>query len=153
MKPSLFAVKLIKHFEGFESKAYICPAGKVTIGYGTTIYPNDKAVKLGDVCSEEEASGYLLNDITKRAALLGDFPVNQFQFDAIVSFAYNVGMGSWNISTLRKKVKSNPNDPSIREEFKKWNKARVKGKLVVLDGLTKRRKAEADLYFSSNPTT
>jgi lysozyme len=73
--------------------------------------------------------------------------VNQNQFDALVSFCYNLGIGAFNSSTLKKKVIANPGDLSIRDEFMKWNKARVKGVLTELKGLTNRRKAEADLYF------
>jgi lysozyme len=73
--------------------------------------------------------------------------VNQNQFDALVSFCYNLGIGAFNSSTLKKKVIANPADASIRDEFMKWNKARVKGVLTELKGLTNRRTAEADLYF------
>ena len=66
------------------------------------------------------------------------------QFDALVSFAYNVGVGNFAKSTLLKKVNANPNDPTIRSEFEKWNKANGR----VLKGLVTRRKEEADLYFT-----
>jgi lysozyme len=70
--------------------------------------------------------------------------INQNQFDALVSFCYNVGPGNLKSSTLLKKVNANPNDPTIRTEFLKWNKGGGK----VLAGLTRRRTAEANLYFS-----
>ena len=70
--------------------------------------------------------------------------ISQGQFDALVSFAYNVGLNALRNSTLIKKVNKNPSDPSIAKEFLKWNK--VNGK--ALQGLTRRREAEAKLYFS-----
>ncbi len=70
--------------------------------------------------------------------------INQNQFDALVSFAYNLGPANLKNSTLLKKVNANPNDPTIKDEFLKWNKAAGK----PLKGLTKRRESEANLYFS-----
>jgi lysozyme len=70
--------------------------------------------------------------------------ISQSQFDALCSFAYNVGIGNLQKSTLIKKVNTNPSDPTIKDEFIKWNKGAGK----VLAGLTKRRQAESDLYFS-----
>ena len=70
--------------------------------------------------------------------------INQNQFDALCSFAYNCGVGNLKSSTLLKKVNKNPNDPTIKDEFLKWNKGGGK----VLTGLTKRRIEEAQLYFS-----
>ena len=71
-------------------------------------------------------------------------PVSQHQFDALLSFTYNVGTGNLARSTLLKKVKANPKDPSIRGEFARW----VYGGGKRLPGLVRRRKMEADLYFS-----
>jgi lysozyme len=70
--------------------------------------------------------------------------ITQNQFDALVSFCYNVGPSNLKSSTLLKKVNLNPNDPTIKNEFLKWNRGGGK----VLDGLTRRRQAEADLYFT-----
>jgi lysozyme len=64
-----------------------------------------------------------------------------------LSFIYNVGIGAFTKSTLRKKIVVNPNDPTIKDEFMKWNKATVGGKLTELKGLTRRRTAEAEMYF------
>ena len=69
--------------------------------------------------------------------------VTQHQFDALVSFAYNLGVNALRNSTLLKKVNANPADPAIRDEFKRWNRAAGR----VMAGLTRRRLAEADLYF------
>lgn len=147
-KVSQKGIDLIKKYEGLKTKAYICPAGKVTIGYGTTLYPNAEPVKMGDSCTPEQADKYLKTDLERRAAAIGNIPFNQNQIDAVLSFVYNVGMSNWNNSTLRKLAKNDPNDKNIRTEFYKWNKVRKNGSLVVENGLTKRRKEEADLYFS-----
>ena len=147
MKASNNAVKLIAQFEGFESKPYICSGGVVTIGYGTTIYPSGVKVNMNDsAITKQQAEEYLLNDINKFSNgvdLLVRSNINQNQFDALVSFAYNVGLGNLSNSTLLKLINVDPNNSLIKNEFIKWNKA--KGK--VLAGLTRRRNAEANLYF------
>lgn len=139
-------IELIKKFEGCKLHAYPDPGTggePITIGFGTTRYPNGHKVRLGDVISLDQANEYLKHDVSKFASKI-TVNVNQNQFDALVSFAYNVGIGALNKSTLLKKVKLNPNDPGIRGEFLRWNRAAGK----VLKGLTLRRQAEADLYFS-----
>jgi lysozyme len=145
-KPSEDCLNLIKLFEGLKLKSYLCPAGVPTIGYGTTLYPNGKRVRLNESISVEEANDYLLIEVNKFAksvdALTRD-DLTQYQFDALTSFAYNLGANNLKNSTLLKKVNLNPNDPSIHTEFLKW----VKGGGRVLKGLVNRRKAEANLYF------
>jgi lysozyme len=148
MKPSQKAVDLIKQFEGFRKDAYICPAGVPTIGYGATTWGNGQKVKMGEVISMTLAEKLLMADLEKRAKSLAGLKVNQNQFDALISFVYNLGIGAFRGSTLFRKVQQDPNDPTIRAEFMKWNKARVAGKLVELRGLTRRRDAEANLYYA-----
>ena len=146
MKPSQNCINLIKRFEGCKLKAYKCPASIYTIGYGTIRYPDGKPVKEGEEISLYRAESLLTYGVNKFASQI-KVNVNQNQFDSLVSFCYNLGIGAFNSSTLKKKVIANPGDASIRDEFMKWNKARVKGVLTELKGLTNRRKAEADLYF------
>lgn len=148
MTPSQKCIELIKQFEGFFSKAYLCPASVPTIGFGTIKYQTGKKVQLGETITMEQAEDELMYEL-KKICMVFKANVNQNQFDALVSFAYNLGTGALLNSTLFKKVRANPNDPTIRDEFMKWNKARVGGKLKELKGLTRRRKAEADLYFST----
>ena len=148
MKPSQKAVDLIKHFEGFRANAYLCPANIPTIGYGSTSWGNGQKVKMGEVVSMTTAEKLLLVDLEKRSKFLQDLKVNQNQFDALISFVYNLGVGALKGSTLFRKVQENPEDVSIRHEFMKWNKARVDGKLIELKGLTRRRDAEANLYYA-----
>jgi lysozyme len=147
MTASKTCVDLIKQFEGYKSKSYLCPAGVPTIGFGSTMYNNGFKVKLGDVINEQEAENLLMWELKSKAISLHDLNINQNQIDACLSFVYNLGIGAFNKSTLKKKIQANPNDASIKDEFMKWNKARVGGKLVVLKGLTRRRIAEAELYF------
>lgn len=147
MTPSNRCIKLIAEFEGFMAKPYICSGGVNTIGYGTTVYPNGKKVQMTDrAISVNEAEAYLMHDIQsfgRRVDKLVLSNVNQNQFDALVSFAYNVGIGNLAKSTLLRKVNINPHNLTITDEFMKWNKAGGK----VLNGLTRRRRAEATLYF------
>lgn len=143
MKTSDKGIALIKKFEGFRKKAYLCPAGVWTIGYGHT-----DGVQRGDNITAEGAEALLREDLE-----LAEFTVNtvaraarglsQCQFDALVSFVYNVGRGNFHKSTLRRLVIANPDNLAIRGEFLKWNK----GGGQVLEGLSRRREAEARMYF------
>jgi lysozyme len=139
---------LIKQFEGLKLKPYLCPANIATVGFGNTYYPDGTKVKLTDPAitaqKAEELLKFLVQSYEKGVDSFCRDDINQNQFDALTSFAYNVGVGNLQKSTLIKKVNLNPNDPAIRLEFMKWNKGAGK----VLAGLTRRRQAEADLYFS-----
>lgn len=142
-------IALIKKYEGFKSAPYICPAGVPTIGYGNTYYPNGKRVTMGDVPVTEEQATKLLTDMLITFERSVDSftrdDITQNQFDALVSFCYNLGAGNLKSSTLLKKVNLNPNDPTIKDEFLKW--VRAGGK--KLKGLMARRTDEANLYFSN----
>jgi lysozyme len=142
-------LELIKSFEGLRLTAYLCSANVPTIGYGSTYYANDQKVKLGDKITKEQAEVLLrktVRDFEQNvSALLNTTAVNQNQFDALVSFAFNLGTGALAKSTLLSKVKANPNDPTISREFDKWVNAG--GKKV--NGLVKRRRMEAELYISN----
>lgn len=146
-KVSKQGIDLIKSFEGLMLKPYLCSAKVPTIGYGTTIYPNGVKVTLKDsAITEQTAEVYLAHDLIyfeKQVDAYTTDAVDQQQFDALVSFAYNCGVGNLKSSTLLKKVNVNPSDPTISNEFLKWNKAAGK----PLKGLTNRRVAEATLYF------
>ena len=143
MTPSQKAIDIIKKWEGYRDIAYQCSAGRWTIGYGSTIYEDGVRVKEGDSISRIEAEELLMWELTRKSKMIKAY-MTQNQFDALCSFSYNVGIGALLDSTLYRKVRLNHNDPSIRAEFMRWNRA--KGKVV--DGLTNRRKDEADLYFS-----
>ena len=138
---------MIKMFEGFRAKPYKCPAGVPTIGYGSTFYSNGKKVTLKDKpITEQDATNLLTTVVTNFSSgvsKLLKIQVTQNQFDALVDFAYNVGIGNLKSSTLLKKVNAK-NFSGAALEFIKWNKA-YDGK--VLPGLTKRRTAEKDLFI------
>lgn len=137
---------LIKSFEGCKLVAYQCSAMRWTIGYGNTFFEDGKAVKPGDRITQERAEKLLniiIKDFSDRIEKTIKTILTDNQKSALLSFTYNVGIANLQKSTLLKKVNFNPNDPTIRLEFMKWNKAGGK----VLNGLTRRREAEANLYF------
>ena len=140
-------IEMIKTFEGFRGTPYKCSAGVPTIGYGATFYPGGKKVTMTDAAiTEEQAVELLANMLVSFEKYVDSYcidTITQNQFDALVSFAYNLGPANLKASTLLKKVNANPNDESIKLEFMKWVKAGGK----TLKGLVRRREAEADLYF------
>jgi len=152
MAPSGNCIDLIKSQEGLVLHPYLDQARVPTIGYGTTRYPGGAHVTMKDgPITQQQAENYLHNDLQDTVVAVNAMVpqgLNQNQFDALVDFAYNVGTGALHGSTLLRLVKANPADPSISDAFQMWDKIHVDGKLVADDGLLKRRKAEADLYFS-----
>ena len=143
MKTSPKGISLIKEFEGLRLKAYKCPGGVWTIGYGHTA-----GVKPGMLISKAQAEEYLKADLIAFERYLNGLglALNQNQFDALVSFIYNVGTGNFSNSTLLRKVRANPQENSIMDEFLRW----VYSKGRVLPGLQRRRLAEMKLYFSND---
>lgn len=146
---------LIRRFEGCRLRAYQCSAKKWTIGWGNTFYEDGSSVKQGDVITQERADRLfviLLDQFAAQLRPLITARVNDNQFGALLSFAYNAGVGAFRNSTLRRLVNTNRDSNLIRLEFAKWNRAGGQ----VLAGLTRRRTAEADLYFTptigNNPT-
>jgi lysozyme len=148
MKTSQTGIDLIKSFEGLELTAYKCPAGIVTIGYGSTYYPDKSPIKMGDklkdkIAAEELLKATLLTFESTINGLFYNITLKQNQFDALVSLVFNIGPNAFAASTLLKKAKVNPNDKSIEIEFNRW----VNGGGKKLPGLIRRRKAESKLYF------
>lgn len=148
MKLNSVGYNLIKEFEGLSLKPYKCQANISTIGYGSTFYENGTKVKLTDAPITKQRAEQLLRNtadkFAERVAVLITKPVTQNQFNALVSFAFNVGVSALKISTLLKLVNNNPNDANIAKEFLRWNKAGGK----VVNGLTNRRIKESALYFT-----
>lgn len=136
-------LEILKDAEGLELKAYVCPAGKWTIGYGST----GAHVKPGMVITEAEADVLLALDLDRFERWVERHcqPATDNQFSALVSFAFNLGEGALADSTLRRKHQAG-DYAGAAAEFARWNKAKVKGVLKVLPGLTARRAAEAALY-------
>ena len=148
MKPSNNCLTLIKKYEGLYLNAYT-DFSAVSIGYGTTKYPNNKSVKLGDKITKEQAEEYLLFEcetISDSLDPLIIIDVNQNQFDALVSFTYNFGVGAFERSTLRKKL--NKGDIlGASQEFERWVFVTESGVKKKLLGLVKRRKEEQELFL------
>lgn len=141
MEVSHRGIELIKRHEGCVLKAYRCPAGVLTIGYGHT-----RNVHSGEVISETQAERYLLEDLKPVAACVGaavKTDISQNMFDALCSFTFNVGCDAFLRSTLLKIVNISPDDKAIKGEFCKW----VYGNGKILPGLVRRRREEAELYF------
>lgn len=140
------ANEIIKEFEGLRLEAYQDSVGIWTIGYGNTYYLDGKAVRKGDKITKQEAD-YLFNHtvdlFASNVRKLVHVQLTSNQFEAIVSLAYNIGIGAFKSSTLLKKLNVNPNDPAIRNEFLKWKMAGGK----EIKGLLNRRIKESDLYF------
>lgn len=145
MKTSDMGLSLIKSFEGFSAKPYLCPAGVPTIGYGATYYPDGRRVTMQDrPVTVAQATDMLRSMLASYEAGVSRYvlvPVTQGQFDALVSFAYNVGLSAFKDSTLLRLV--NARDyAGAAAQFARWNKAGGK----VLPGLTRRREAERKLF-------
>jgi len=159
-------LKLVKDFEGLRLKPYLDAVGIPTIGYGTTFYEDGTKVRMGDrPISEKRANNlleYTLSNFEKYIDSYVKVPIDQYQFDALLTFCYNVGPRNLKSSTLLKKLNKNPNDKEIFTEFLKWDKADGSrdgidndgdglidepGEKRKLNGLTRRRLAEANLYF------
>jgi lysozyme len=142
-------LKLITKWEGLKLIPYLCSAKVATIGYGSTYYEDGTRVKLTDApISKERALELFRNTLSTYERGVDSFTVdtiNQNQFDALVSFAYNLGTQALKGSTLLKKVNVNTNDVTITNEFAKWTRAGG----VVLKGLVNRRADEAKLYFKN----
>ena len=130
---------LIRFFEGLELNAYQCAAGVWTIGYGHT-----KDVQQGMTISEARANEMLAEELNEYESYINGLvtvELNQDQFDAMVSWVYNLGVGNLKASTLLKVLNAGDYD-GVPAQMMRWNKAGGK----VLEGLTKRRQAEADLF-------
>jgi lysozyme len=147
MIPSSRCIDLIKQFEGLSLKSYKCPANVWTIGYGSTHYEDTSKVKEGEKITLQRAEDLLKWEISMLSTRFPKLDINQNQFDALISFAFNVGLNAFLNSTLLKIIKKNPDDLEICDELKKWSKARQSGRLKVLPGLLRRRTAECNLYF------
>jgi lysozyme len=132
-------------FEGFRARPYKCPAGIWTIGYGTTRYPNGKAVQpAGPPISQEKALEFLTNEMQKSmSSSLKYCPVlsmNDNRLGAITDFVYNLGAGRLQCSTLRRRI-NQQNWPEVRKELMKWTRGGGK----ILKGLVLRRSVEVRL--------
>lgn len=145
------AVNLIKEFEGFENQAYIDTDGTPVIGYGLSKIAG-KPVQIGDRISPERADAALkshLQEIDRELAEIVKVNLNERQKSALASISFNVGVNGIRNSTLIRKI--NANDlTGAANEFLRWDKANMRGRLVQLPGLTRRRSAERQLFLDGN---
>jgi len=143
MKTSAEGLALIQKFEGCELESYRCSADVPTIGFGHT-----RGVKDGDTCTQEEANQLLADDLEEfegYVAKLVDIDLTQNEFDAMVAWTFNLGPTNLKSSTLLQKL--NEDDRAdVPHQIKRWNKAGG----IVLNGLVRRREAEA-LLFQGEP--
>lgn len=147
MKISEYAEAVMKEHEGLRLKAYRCPSGVLTIGYGHT-----KNVKPGDVINTDLADRLFVEDVecverqldTEKYSRL----LSQGQYDALVDFIFNLGWTKFRNSTLRKKLLRNIEDATIPDEFRRWvyGTDPKSGEKIKLPGLVKRREWEASMY-------
>lgn len=137
-----YAIDLIKKYEGLSLKAYKCPAGINTIGYGTTSYPDGTPVKSGDVITKEKAEALLLDYvINKIMPNIRDLGLTSNQETALCSLIYNIGWGAFAKSKCYKAIKNK----DWETVFANWDW--IKGGGKVLNGLIKRREEERYLFF------
>lgn len=145
-------IELIKYFEGFCPKPYKCPAGIPTIGFGATFYLDGTRVQMTDESiTEVEATILLKNMVKQFEDQVNSFltaELNQNQYDALISLAYNIGWNALRKSTLIKLINQNPNADEIETAWMKW----VHGGGRKLPGLVTRRRAEITLYFKGKKT-
>ena len=149
MRTSDAGVSLIKTFEGFRANPYRCPAGIPTIGYGATFYPDGRKVSLNDPAITEARATELLRNMLdgfERGVLRQvAVPLAQHEFDALVSFAYNVGTEALAGSTLLKRLNAN-DKKGAADQFLRWNRADGS----VMSGLTRRREAERAMFLGAS---
>lgn len=173
------ASDFIKKWEGFESSPYLCPANKLTIGYGTIVEPKVKynnvlgqtlledsvnlqkqlkntskvnvalKNKYPSLLSEAQSTDLMITDLKKRWKIISEYlpkGLTDNQCASVLSLAYNIGSNAFKKSTLLRLLQSN-NFIGASNEFIKWNKATVNGKLTELKGLTNRRLEEKQLFL------
>lgn len=140
MKTSNQGKNLIKEAEGLRLEAYLCPAGVPTIGWGHT-----KGVKMGQHITVQQAEDLIVEDIAPIERLLNSMKINfrQEQFDALVSWIFNLGEGKFKGSTMYQRIVGNARDEEITDQMVKWINASGR----PIPGLMKRRVAEANLFI------
>jgi lysozyme len=142
-KISYACTEIVKQFEGFRRDAYLCPAKKWTIGYGSTIYEDGSSIRAGDGITHEKAEYLLITHIQREVLPVLDKieGLNQNQVDALASFIFNIGNSAFKKSTIYRLLKEGKFDEAS-EQFKRWNKSNQ----IILKGLVARREAEQKLF-------
>lgn len=144
MQASDAVIELIKQFEGLRLKPYLCGSGRPTIGWGHT----EGVTMQTPPITVEKAKELLRQDMPRYEKGINDAvrgELQQHEFDALVSFVFNVGVSAFRTSTLLRHL-NDGDRAGAAAEFPKWNKKRVAGRLVVEPGLVARRLAERKLF-------
>ena len=143
-------IDLIVKYESFSAKPYLDPVGIPTIGYGSTYYEDGTRVKMSDPSISKKRAEilftYVLSETIINIKRYLKVKLTSNQFSAIVSLVYNIGIGNFSTSTLLRLLNKG-NFSGAADQFLVWNKARVNGKLKVLNGLTRRRAEERALFL------
>ena len=148
-KISQKGIDLVKKYEGCQLKAYRCPAGVITIGYGHTGSIDGKPLTMSTIITQQKAEQLLINNLNGSYAQAVNKLKNiknQNQFDALVSFCYNLGTGIFKGNLLN--AINSGDDKEVARQMRLYNKARVNGGLTELKGLTRRRNEEAELFLT-----
>lgn len=146
----------VKKSEGFRSSPYLDSVGKPTIGYGSTFYENGVSVTMQDAAISMARADQLLRNVSQEfhneisAYINVELTTNQW--NALMSFVYNIGVPNFASSTILRKINNDPNDPSIADEFAKWIYGTIKGVKKIISGLITRRKRESEMYFKKKAT-
>ena len=147
MQVSDQGIDMLVAFEGMELQAYRCPSGVWTIGAGHTGTVDGRPIAKGMTISHDKAMELLRKDLERFEECINGQPfakrLMQNQFDALVSFVFNVGTAAFHSSTMRRKLCSGADSSSVAEEFGRW----IYGKKGVLPGLVRRRKIEAAMFL------
>lgn len=149
MKTGPLGLAIIKESESCHLRAYLCPAGLWTIGWGSIRYEDGRRVEEGDVITQDEADRELAYDVGDSERIISRYvrvPLNQNQFDALVSFVYNIGAPNFVGSSLLRILNAG-NYAFAAEQFNRW----VYANRQKLNGLVTRRARERDLFLA--PTT
>lgn len=144
MKTSANGIAHIKEFEGFRGKRYLCPANKPTIGYGHVIVDSERATLWDVELTEDQATKLLMKDLVRfedAVSAMVAVPLTQGQFDALVSFAYNLGEAKLRSSTLLKLLNAGDYD-GARKQINRWVYSNGK----KLEGLIRRRARETEMF-------
>lgn len=151
VKISEEGLKLIEKFEGRRSDVYYCPGGKLSVGVGHAMLPNEKKIyKLGQRVSDDLIDKWFQDDVAKAERVVNNWvaaPLTQGQFDALVSFVFNLGAENFKRSTLLKKLNKGASPLEVAEELLRWCKSRSNGRMRILPGLVARRQAERSLFL------
>ncbi|HEY4942549.1 MAG TPA: lysozyme [Rhizomicrobium sp.] len=148
-----FCMPIIKQFEGFRAAPYKDSGGIPTIGYGTILYPDGKAVTMADpTVTEDQATGFLSHQMSLKSAAIAPLllrPASLHQAAAMLSLTYNIGTSAFKNSTVLRQFNAG-NIQAAADAFLMWDKATVDGKAVVVDGLHNRRVQERTIFLTAD---